>query len=548
MLKTEAEELLERDDQEVPEEEQLHAEEEDLQPQKVLSTPCMPSAEEVELHRTLGHIQYRPWCDECVEGRGREMGHAAGRRSDRTVPIISFDYLFISKSGVFARSEWAMQGEQEGQKILLVRETPAGVGRHSVFAHCVPQKGSDEAGFAVDCITRDIEWIGATRVILKSDQERAIVGLLKNALKALRIEGLDQAAEEHPPAYDPQANGAVEGAVGDVKGRIRTCVLGLEARIRHRIPPDHPILTWLVQHVTFLMNVQIRGPNGDTSYQRVRGRPYRTKILEIGETCRYKLRKRDVIEGGALAARWSRGVFLGMDPKDNTYILFDNGRVETARTVARLPDARKWNMDKVAAVNTVPFNMFKPKDQTVQFREQIEGEQAKGEQKQAIARQVYMKRADFEAYGQTEGCPRCEMDMRYGYGRSTKLHSHACRTRMMGCLAQTEAGRQRLAAADERAQQYLSDHVEREATKDPHPQGEMDGNGNGGLRRIEAPPAFQPFPTPAVAEETADNVPHHAEAPVDAPVEAPPVDKRKVLETRRMTVRWSATATRPRTT
>ena len=290
-----------------------------------------------------------------------------------------------------------MQGEQEGQKILLVRETPAGVGRHSVFAHCVPQKGSYEAGFAVDCITRDIEWIGATRVILKSDQERAIVGLLKNAFKALRIEGLDQAAEEQPPAYDPQANGAVEGAVGDVKGRIRTCVLGLEARLRHRIPPDHPILTWLVQHVTFLMNVQIWGPNGDTSYQRVRGRPYRTKILEIGETCRYKLRKRDVIEGGALAARWSRGVFLGMDPKDNTYILFDNGRVETARTVARLPDARKWNMDKVAAVNTVPFNMFKPKDQTVQFREQIEGEQAKGEQKQAIARQVYMKRADFQA-------------------------------------------------------------------------------------------------------------------------------------------------------
>ena len=68
MLKTEAGELLERDDQELPEEEQLHAEEEDLQPQKVLSTLCMPSAEEVELHRTLGHIQYRPWCDECVGG------------------------------------------------------------------------------------------------------------------------------------------------------------------------------------------------------------------------------------------------------------------------------------------------------------------------------------------------------------------------------------------------------------------------------------------------------------------------------------------------
>ena len=221
-LKTESEEQLEGDDQdrEKPEEEQLLAEEEEVQPQTVLSTLCMPSAEGVELHRILGHAQYRAWCDECVEGRGQETGHAAGRRSDRTVPIISFDYLFISKGGVFSRSEWAIQGEQEGQKVLLVRDTPAGAGRPSVFAHCVPQKGSDNAGFAVDSIVRDIKWLGATKVILKSDQERAIVGFLKNALKALRVEGLEQAGEEHPPAHDPQANGAVENAVGDVKGRL----------------------------------------------------------------------------------------------------------------------------------------------------------------------------------------------------------------------------------------------------------------------------------------------------------------------------------------
>ena len=75
-----------------PQAEELHAEEE-IQPQQVLSTPSMRRAEEVELHRTLGHIQYRAWCDECVEGRGRELGHVAHKRTDRTVPIISSDYL-----------------------------------------------------------------------------------------------------------------------------------------------------------------------------------------------------------------------------------------------------------------------------------------------------------------------------------------------------------------------------------------------------------------------------------------------------------------------
>ena len=51
----------------------------------------------------------------------------------------------------------------------------------SVFAHCVPQKGVDEAGYATDCIVRDVEWLGATKLILKSDQEKAIVRLLRGS-------------------------------------------------------------------------------------------------------------------------------------------------------------------------------------------------------------------------------------------------------------------------------------------------------------------------------------------------------------------------------
>ena len=58
-------------------------------------------------------------------------------------------------------------------------------------------------------------------------------------------------------------------------------------------------------------------------------------------------------------------------------------------------------MQKVAAVTVIPFNMFKPKGQVVQFREPVEGERKKREIKHAVARQIYLKRADFDAYGQT---------------------------------------------------------------------------------------------------------------------------------------------------
>ena len=51
---------------------------EDVQPQQVLTTPEQPPREVIEQHR-IDHWPYRCWCDECVEGFGRERKH--GTRS-----------------------------------------------------------------------------------------------------------------------------------------------------------------------------------------------------------------------------------------------------------------------------------------------------------------------------------------------------------------------------------------------------------------------------------------------------------------------------------
>ena len=91
-------------------------------------------------------------------------------------------------------------------EILVVRDMKS----KSIFAHAVRCKGSDEDGHAVQCIMDDIKWLGYTKIILKSDNEPAIRRLLTNALKALRIEGLERACEEHPPPDDPHWNGGIE--------------------------------------------------------------------------------------------------------------------------------------------------------------------------------------------------------------------------------------------------------------------------------------------------------------------------------------------------
>eukprot|EP00969_Alexandrium_andersonii_P169864 7510008-Alexandrium_andersonii.AAC.1 len=45
---------------------------------------------------------------------------------------------------------------------------------------------------------------------------------------------------ESPPAYELQANGSVENAVGQLKGLIRAPMLALQERIQGGIPVDHP--------------------------------------------------------------------------------------------------------------------------------------------------------------------------------------------------------------------------------------------------------------------------------------------------------------------
>ena len=52
----------------------------------------------------------------------------------------------------------------------------------AVFGHVVPRKGIDDKRFAVDALVSDIVWLGHTKVILKSDNEPAILKLLSESL------------------------------------------------------------------------------------------------------------------------------------------------------------------------------------------------------------------------------------------------------------------------------------------------------------------------------------------------------------------------------
>ena len=160
---------------------------------------------------------------------------------------------------------------------------------------------------------------GYTRIIVKSDGERAIVRLLKETLRVAKTVVMNQVTLEHPPPYDPRSNGSVENGVRLVKGHLRTMKSCLERKLRKKIPEEHPLMSWLVEHTAWLLTVKLRGVDGKTAYERVRGRPFGKRLTDFGEEVLYKLPSKGpgADARGTLEPRWRRGCMLGFSRYTN---------------------------------------------------------------------------------------------------------------------------------------------------------------------------------------------------------------------------------------
>ena len=98
---------------------------------------------EIDEHN-VDHWPYRCWCEHCVKGRGIGEPHVPGPESH--IPVIAFDYLFITQGKILKKDELSEEDKKHIKlKILVVKDTKSKV----IFAHAVRQKGVDDEGYAV---------------------------------------------------------------------------------------------------------------------------------------------------------------------------------------------------------------------------------------------------------------------------------------------------------------------------------------------------------------------------------------------------------------
>ena len=440
-------------------------------PLRVPTIPIKPQNQaEVEDHRR-SHWPYRSWCKWCNMGRG--LGEQRGGRSNvHTIPIIGMDYFYITSEGFKWRKELKHPETVDGEKQLLEDRKHGNLikcilvrcqATKCTFAHVVPCKGDDEDSYVRDLVCSDVAWLGHVKLLLKSDNERALVALVKRALVELKcqIPDLENVSDETSMEYDSQANGATEVGIKTVRGQFRTLKLCLEDRLEQEIPVKHPLTSWILEHAAFVLNVCARGTDGLTAWARARGRDFGGKLYAFGEAVFWKPPPKGPGHDpmGNMGPRMFPGSVLGFHRSSNAYwVLNDKGDMVKSRALNSRPNEDRWNKEALMNLTVTPWCLrVRPGAERVPLGDPVLREPTDIKDVVTNPRQLKITMKLLKDFGTTRDCPQCGHIRAFQEAKPGLSHSAACRKRLMEDMSKTDEGRAKLEEYEHRVNRAIAE-------------------------------------------------------------------------------------------
>ena len=126
-----------------------------------------------------------------------------------------------------------------------------------------------------------------------SDQESALGAVVEAAIK--KVSGTTQWAgsvRETSAVGESQSNGKAESAVKAVEDQARVMKGALESRIGARIPSTHPVMKWLIEYVSVVLNKYAIQPDGKSAYHSLHGKKVSERLVEFGEVVMHYVPKK----------------------------------------------------------------------------------------------------------------------------------------------------------------------------------------------------------------------------------------------------------------
>ena len=391
-----------------------------------MRSPSDPTAAEVEEHEATGHVQYRTWCKHCVAGRGIGQQHRTREeelRAQDGLPVIASDYTFMSQSGA---------EDGRAKPILVVKDSRTS----SVAATFVDAKGPTP--YAVKYFTNFLKSLGYKRVVMQSDGEPSIVALKTAAADAAGIECVPRES----PVGEHQANGLVENACKEIKRQVRVARSALEEKVGRPLSDSDPVLAWLPRHVGDLMNRYKKGTDGKTPESRRTGKQWRKPAISYGERLYYRM-------VGENVRGLKVGRYIGHHGRTGSLLVITADGVQRGTGIRRLGPAERWVMDGWDDQRGFPWEVAARRP--AERQEALIGEprlEVPAMPSVAVLppaeRWLYIRKADVEKYGATEGCPGCTCVLLDQPRVLPK--TEACRVRLLEMMSKDEQGRTRLEA------------------------------------------------------------------------------------------------------
>ena len=226
-----------------------------------------------------------------------------------------------------------------------------------IIAHVVPLKGAG-VDWIVDQLVRDVRKLGIHgKVILKRDQENAIMDVMNQVAKARGSDGRgdDLTIIETNKKGDSPSNGLVEQAVQEIENGMRTHILDLEKKLGSEIDITSPIVGWLVEHVADIVNKQNIGDDGKTSYERIKGKKHYGEFCEFGSQVMHRVPVKPT--GNLMAPRWLPGTWLGKRwNTDEHLVATSGGTIVRSRSVRTRPWEDSWVTEVVEKIRGWPWD------------------------------------------------------------------------------------------------------------------------------------------------------------------------------------------------
>ena len=146
-----------------------------------------------------------------------------------------------------------------------------------LFGHLCRAKGDNERNRAV--LAKELQAGRHPRVVVRSDGEQALLAHVRAARAITMVadvpleSGHEQVSKEQSPG-----NGLAEGAVKELKAKIRILRHSTEMGLGRRIPETHDSLAWLASHTAATINLFRPVLDGKTPNELRMGRKFRRPV------------------------------------------------------------------------------------------------------------------------------------------------------------------------------------------------------------------------------------------------------------------------------